>query len=101
MRQIASIAVAIAALTVTALPGRADDQSIDFALGTIGGTALPVRGDVPQAPITPRPYSALERGAPALQGTEAYAGYAQSGGYVQRNCSYSGGPKSGTSWTCQ
>jgi hypothetical protein len=100
MRQIASIGVAIAALTITALPVHADDRSISFAVGTIGGTSLPVRGDVPRAQITPRPYGALDRAAPLLQGTEAYSGYAQSGGYVQKNCSYTGGPK-GPGWTCQ
>jgi hypothetical protein len=100
MRQIASIGVAIAALTITALPVHADDQSISFAVGAIGGTSLPVRGDVPQAQITPRPYGALDRAAPLLQGTEAYSGYAQSGGYVQKNCGYTGGPK-GPGWTCQ
>jgi hypothetical protein len=96
MRQIASIGVAIAALTVAVLPVHADDQSIAFAVGAIGGGALPVRGDVPQAQITPRP----ERAAPLLQSTEAYSGYAQSGGYVQKNCGYTGGPK-GPGWTCQ
>jgi hypothetical protein len=100
MRQIASIGVAIAALTITALPVHADDQSIGFAVGTIGGTALPVRENVPQAQIASRPYGALERAVPLLQGTEAYSGYAQSGGYVQKNCGYTGGPK-GTGWTCQ
>jgi hypothetical protein len=37
MRKIASIGFAIGALTVTALPVRADDQSIYFATGAIGG----------------------------------------------------------------
>jgi len=84
MRQIASIGVAIAALTITALPVHADDQSISFAVGAIGGTSLPARRDVPQPQIT----------------SQAYGGYAQSGGYVQKNCGYSGGPKS-PAWTCQ
>jgi hypothetical protein len=100
MRQIASIGVAIAALTITALPVRADDQSIGFAVGSIGGDARPARGDVPQAQIAPRPYDTFDRAAPLLQGTEAHSGYALSGGYVQKNCGYSGGPK-GPGWTCQ
>jgi hypothetical protein len=41
MRKIASIGFAIGALTVTALPVHADDQSIGFATGAIGGAAWP------------------------------------------------------------
>jgi len=102
MRQIASICFAMAALTVTALPVHADDQTIDFAVSSIGGEAPPVRRDAPQAQFTPRPYDAGVRAAPSPQmSTEAYGGYAQSFGYAQKNCSYTGGPKGSASWTCQ
>jgi hypothetical protein len=99
MRQIASIAFAIAALTVTALPVHAEDQSIGFAVGSIGAAAP--GPDVQQTHTIPRPDSIVERAAPSPQSTEAYGGYAGSGGYAQKNCSYTGGPKGGTSWTCQ
>jgi hypothetical protein len=79
MRRIASLALAIAGLTVTALPGLADDQS------------------------TGRPYSAVQRAAPSWYGAydAPYDDSAQGGGFVQRSCTYSGGPKASTTWTCQ
>jgi hypothetical protein len=97
MRKIASIGFAIGALTVTALPVHADVQSIGFATGAIGSAAWPA---YQQSQSTWRQHSAV-RAAPSLQvSPEAYGGYAQSDGYAQRNCTYIGGPKSSTSWTC-
>jgi hypothetical protein len=104
MRKIASIGFAIAALTVAALPALADDQSIGFATGTIGGAARPVRWDVQQTQATWSPYGAVQRAAPSPYRDYAqYGDYAQSGygGYGQRGCTYTGGPKASTSWTCQ
>ena len=95
MRKIASIGFAIGALTVTTLPVHADDQSI-------GSAAWPA---YQQSQSTWRQHSAV-RAAPSLQvspeayGGYAYGGYTQSDGYAQRNCTYVGGPKSSTSWTC-
>jgi hypothetical protein len=100
MRKIASIALSIAGLTVTALPGLADDQSIGYAAGTIG--SAPAWAYDQQAQTTWRPYGAVQRAAPSSYGAYAqYGDYAQSGGYAQRSCTYTGGPKVGTSWTCQ
>jgi hypothetical protein len=102
MRKIASIGFAIGALTVAALPVHAADQSIGFATGAIGSAAWPA---YQQSQSTWRQHSAV-RAAPSLQvspeayGGYAYGGYAQSDGYAQRNCTYIGGPKSSTSWTC-
>ena len=79
MRKIASIGIAIGALAVAVLPVRADDQQ---------GRAASV------------PHGAVQRAAPSppVSG-EAYAGFAQSGAYLQ-TCGHIGGPKSG-SWTCR
>jgi hypothetical protein len=103
MRKTVSIGFAIAALTVTALPAFADDQSISFATGMIGGS--PEHAYDRQAPARSRQYGAYWRVAPSQQmSPEAYAGYAQGGGYApsgeytQRNCTYVGGPKG--DWTC-
>ena len=80
MRKIASIGFAIGALTVTALPVYAGDQ---------------------QAQTPWRQYGTYWRAAPWLQTSpEAYAGFAQSGGYAQRSCTYIGGPKGSYNWTC-
>jgi hypothetical protein len=99
MRNFASIGFAIAALAATALPAAADDQSIDFAAGAIGGgTAPSVRWDAQQAQATRRsPYGGYSQYTDYAQ----YGEPAQSGGYTQGNCTYSGGPKSPTGWTCQ
>jgi hypothetical protein len=98
MRKIASIGFAIGALTITALPVHADDQSIGFATGAIGGAA-PVRAYDQQAQARSRQYSTYWRAAPWLQmSPEAYGGYAQSDGYAHPNCTYVGGPKG--NWTC-
>jgi hypothetical protein len=100
MRRIASIALAIAGLTVTALPGLADDQSLGYATGTIGGA--PAWAYDQQAQTTWQPYGAVRRTAPSSYG--AYAQYddnAQRSGYAQRSCTYTGGPKVSTSWACQ
>jgi hypothetical protein len=112
MRRIASLALAIAGLTVTALPGLADDQSIGYATGTIGGA--PAWAYDQQAQTTWRPYGPVQRTAPSSYGSYAqyngypqyngyarYDDYAQGGGYGQRSCTYSGGPKAATTWTCQ
>jgi hypothetical protein len=103
MRNFASIGLAIAALAATALPAAADDQSIGFATGTIGGTA-----PWAQAQTTRQSYGAMQRFTPVPYGGYPqytdYAQYgepAQNGGYAQGICTYSGGPKSSTSWTCQ
>jgi hypothetical protein len=100
MPRIASIAVAIAGLTVTALPGLADDQSLGYATGMIGGT--PAWAYDQRAQNTWQPYGAFQRAAPSTYGAYAqYGDYAQSGEYFQRSCTYTGGPKVGTRWTCQ
>jgi hypothetical protein len=99
MRRIASIALAIAGLTVTALPGLADDQSISYASGMIGGA--PDRAYGPRAQTTWWPHGIVQQAAPSSYGAYAqYDDYAQSGGYAQRSCTYTGGPKAGTGWTC-
>jgi hypothetical protein len=93
MRKIASIGVAVAALTLAALPALADDHSISFATGMIGNAAPSARWNDRQAQTTRRPNGTVQRAAPS-----AYGDYAQGGGYVQRNCTYVGGPKG--DWTC-
>ena len=95
MRKIATIGLAAAALTAAVLPALADDQSIGFATGMIGG---PPPWAVQQAQTTWRPYGTVQRAAP-------YGDYAQYGDnlqsdpYAPRTCTYSGGPKTGT-WNC-
>jgi hypothetical protein len=105
MRRIASIALAIAGLTVTALPGLADDQSISYASGLIGSAPIRAYDQRPQTPWWPR--GAAQRAAPSSYGAYAqygdyaqYDDYAQSGAYAPRSCTYTGGPKAGTGWTC-
>ena len=102
MRMMASIGFAIGALTVAALPAYADDQSIYFATGAIGGGAAPPAYSYDQqAPTTSRQQSADRRAEPFLQmSPEAYKGYAQSGEDAQKSCTYIGGPKNGVGWTC-
>jgi hypothetical protein len=98
MRKIAFIGLATVALTVTALPALADDQSISFATGAIGGAAPP--SSVQQAQTTWRPNGAVQSAAPLPYGAYAEdSGYARSGGYDWRNCTYVGGPK-GNNLTC-
>jgi hypothetical protein len=100
MRRIASIALAVVGLTVTGLPGLADDQSISYATGMIG--RAPARAYDPQAWTTWWPHGALQRAAPSSYDAYAqYDDYAQSGVYAQKSCTYPGGPKVGNSWTCQ
>src|ERR1700686_1501824 len=95
MRSIVSITLAIAGLTVTALPGLADDQSISYANGMIGGA--PFRAYDQQAQTTWWPRGSVRRAAPSSYGAYAqYDDYAQSGAYAQRSCTYSGGPKAST-----
>jgi hypothetical protein len=102
MRKIASIGLALAGLTVTALPALADSQAIAYATGMIGGA--PAWAYDQQAQFGPTQYGTYWRAAPqvgryAYVDPYAYDGYALSGGYSPRNCTYSGGPKR-NDWTC-
>jgi hypothetical protein len=98
MRRIASIGLALAGLTVSALPGLADSQSIGLATGMIGGA--PAWAYDQQAQVRPAPYGTSWGVGPLSQANPyAYEDYALSGGYAQQNCTYSGGPKS-SDWTC-
>jgi hypothetical protein len=102
MRKMVSIGLVIGALTATALPVHADDQSIYFATDSIGRGALSDYPIEEQPQYYRRHQFAVGRAAPRLPlSTEAYGGYAQSGGYAQRNCGYIGGPKSSAGWTCR
>jgi hypothetical protein len=100
MRKIASIGFAIGALTVTALPVRADDRSIYFATGAIGGQQSAFRA-TPWVPPGPGSYGRYPYAGYAYSsyGGYPYGGYAPSDGYAPQNCTYIGGPK-GSSWTC-
>ena len=100
MRKIASIGFAIGALTVTALPVRADDQSIYFATGAIGGQQSAFRA-TPWVPPGPGSYGRYPYAGYAYSsyGGYPYGGYAPSDGYAPQNCTYIGGPK-GSNWTC-
>jgi hypothetical protein len=90
MRKIAYIGLAAAALTATALPVLADDQI---------GAAPQARWNAQQAQTQWRPNGTV-RVAPSPYGDYAQGGgFAQSGAFTQRNCTYVGGPKSGD-WTC-
>jgi hypothetical protein len=99
MRKIAYIGLAVATLTATALPARADDQSISFATGMTGGASPPARWN-PQPAQTPwRQNGMVQRAAPSPYGDYAQGGgFAQSGAFTQRNCTYVGGPKG--DWSC-
>jgi hypothetical protein len=100
MRKIASIGFAIGALTVAALPVRADDQSIYFATGAIGGQQSAFRA-TPWAPPSPGSYGRYPYAGYAYSsyGEYPYGGYAQGNVYGPQSCTYSGGPK-GSGWTC-
>jgi hypothetical protein len=99
MRKIAYIGLAAAALTATALPAAADDQSISFATGMIGGAAPQARWNLHQAQTPWRPDGTVQRAAPSPYGDYAQGGdFAQSGAFTQRNCTYVGGPKG--NWSC-
>jgi hypothetical protein len=78
MRKIASVGFAIGALTITALPVHAEDQSLYFATGAIGGGG-PARAYDQQAQARSRQYSAYRRVAPPQMSTEAYRSYAYRG----------------------
>jgi hypothetical protein len=98
MRKFAFIGLAAVALSVTALPALADDQSISLATGAIGSAAPPT--NVQHAQPTRQRNGAVQSAAPSPYGAYAQdSGYAQSGGYDQRNCTYIGGPK-GNNLTC-
>jgi hypothetical protein len=102
MQKMVSIGLVIGALTATALPAHADDQSIYSAADSIGRGALSDYPIEEQPQYYRRHQLAVGRAAPWLPlSTEAYAGYAQSGGYAQRNCGYTGGPKASAGWTCR
>jgi hypothetical protein len=76
MRKIASISFAFGALLVAAAPALADNQELAAMLAT-------------------------QRGARHRHvSEEAYRGFAQSGGFIQKTCTYIGGPKTGT-WACR
>ena len=109
MRNIASIGFAVGALTVAALPVRADDQSIYFATGAIGGQQGAFRA-APWAPPGPGAYGRYRYAGYAGYAYGSYGGYpygvygqsdgyAPQSGYGLQNCSYIGGPKS-SGWTC-
>jgi hypothetical protein len=100
MRNIASIGFAICGLTVTALPVRADDQSIYFATGAIGGQRSAF-GATPWVPPGPGSYGRYPYAGYGYSsyGGYPYGGYAPSDGYAPQNCTYIGGPK-GSGWTC-
>jgi hypothetical protein len=91
MRTVATIGILIGTLAVVSLPARAGDDAIGFATGRLGGTA---GTDIKQARA-----ASTQRGSLPRVGSEAYAGFAQGGAYVQ-TCSHSGGPKSGN-WACR
>ena len=100
MRKIVSIGIAAGALAVAVLPVRADDQAIGFATGRVGGFARAAQADNPQARAASGQHGAIERAVRSSRASsEAYAGFARSGAYVQ-TCSHVGGPKVG-SWTCR
>ena len=76
MRKITSISFAFGALIVAAAPAPADDQQLAAILAT-------------------------QRGAQHLHvSKEIYTAFAPSGGYIQKTCTYFGGPKTGT-WACR
>jgi hypothetical protein len=101
MHNVASIGILIGALAVVATaPARADDQTIGFATGQLGGSARPTQTDNQQARAALGQHGAVQPAAPLQRvSSEAYAGFAQSGGLV-RTCSHVGGPKGGN-WTCR
>jgi hypothetical protein len=76
MRKITSISFAFGALLVAAAPALADDQQLAATLAT-------------------------QQGARHLHvSKEAYRAFALSEGYIQKTCTYIGGPKTGT-WACR
>jgi hypothetical protein len=76
MRKITSISFAFGALLVAAAPALADDQQLAATL-------------------------AIQRGARHLHVSKAaYTEFAQSEGYIQKTCTYIGGPKTGM-WACR
>jgi hypothetical protein len=111
MRKFASIALAIGALTVAALPAQAEDQSVYFATGAIGGRDATWPGPQAYGRYPYRgygygsgPYAYDEYAPEAYVGSPygGYGGYPNGGysyrGYGQQNCTYVGGPKG--NWTC-
>ncbi len=75
MRKITSISFAFGALLVAAAPALAGDQQLAGTLATQQLRHLHVS-------------------------KEAYTGFAQGEGYIQKTCTYIGGPKTGT-WACR
>jgi hypothetical protein len=98
MRKIAFIGLATGALALATLPARADDQTISRVTGQVGGPAWPARTQDQQARAASGQHRAGQRAAPRVS-SDAYAGFAQGGAFVQ-TCSHVGGPKGG-SWTCR
>jgi hypothetical protein len=98
MRNVARIGTLIGALAVATLPARADDQ-VGLATGQRGVSALAL-ADYQQARTGSSQRGAAQRAAPLPQvSSEAYAGFAKGGAYMQ-TCSHSGGPKN-SNWTCR
>jgi len=71
--------------------------SNSFAFGSLIVAAAPALVDDQQL----AGISATQRGAQHLHASrEVYMAFAQSGGYVQKTCTYIGGPKTGA-WACR
>src|SRR3974390_2603367 len=88
MHNVASIGILIGVLAVATLPARADDQAIGFVTGQLGGSARPIQTDNRQAQAALGRHGAVQPAAPLPRvSSEAYAGFAQSGGLV-RTCSH-------------
>jgi hypothetical protein len=108
MRRIASIGLAIGALTA-ALPVQAEDQSAYFANGAMGG-GWRQHGAVrvgPSVQISPERYGGYAYGgygygdyAYGSNGSYPYAAYTPYEAYGPQSCTYVGGPKSSLGWTC-
>ncbi len=94
MLKIASIGLSIGVFTVIAHPVQAEDQSVYFATGAIGGEPAYARV---RAPYGGYPYAGYVYG-PYGSYAYPYGGYPY--GYAQRNCTYVGGPKGSVGWTC-
>jgi hypothetical protein len=100
MKRIASFCLAVGVIAASAPPVQADDQSIYFATGAIGGG---------RSAAPPEAYGRYPGGGYGY-GAYPYRGYAYgaypSGGYAYgayespQSCTYSGGPKSSQGWTC-
>jgi hypothetical protein len=100
MHKVATIGIAIGALSVAALPVRADDQAIGLATGQLGASWWSAPTDNQQARAAPAQRRAIQRTEPFPQvSSEAYAAFGLGGAYLPI-CSYIGGPK-GASSACR